>query len=243
MFRTGVWVVILLAIFSAAAPTPRSPSLPVSSASASSSVTTTPGSSVPSSSTPASSEPASSSPASSAPVSSTPASSAPISSSPVSSVSAPSSSSASSSSVPSPSPTTGPAEISAYLSLHNSYRAEYGAAPLTWSTDLQASAESWAQGCQFRHSDGALGPVGENLAAGTGSFSPLAAVNLFISDASQYDPLNPTFSHFTQVVWKSTTQLGCAVASCDSIFDPSFGQATYHVCLYNPVGNVVGEEL
>ena len=30
----------------------------------------------------------------------------------------------------------------------------------------------------------------------------------------QYNPNNPTYSHFTQVVWKSTTQLGCAVATC-----------------------------
>lgn len=30
----------------------------------------------------------------------------------------------------------------------------------------------------------------------------------------EYDPNNPTYSHFTQVVWKSTTQLGCAVANC-----------------------------
>ena len=29
-----------------------------------------------------------------------------------------------------------------------------------------------------------------------------------------YNPNNPTYSHFTQMVWKATTQLGCAVTTC-----------------------------
>ena len=41
--------------------------------------------------------------------------------------------------------------------------------------------------------------------------------------AAQYDPSNPVASHFTQMVWKSTTQLGCAVQSCNGIFDSSYG--------------------
>jgi len=123
---------------------------------------------------------------------------------------------------------------------HNSIRAQHGASPLSWSDDLASSAQSWAEGCQFRHSDGAVGPFGENLAAGTGSFTAAAAVSAFASDG--FDPAHPTFTHFTQMVWKATTQVGCGVASCGNIFDPKFGPATYHVCLYNPVGNVIGQE-
>jgi len=111
---------------------------------------------------------------------------------------------------------------------------------LSWSGDLAAAAQGYADQCQFRHSNGALGPVGENLVAGTGIFTPTQAVQQFLSDG--FNPASPSFTHFTQVVWKSTTELGCAAALCDSIFDPSFGPATYYVCLYNPVGNVVGEE-
>lgn len=37
------------------------------------------------------------------------------------------------------------------------------------------------------------------------------------------------------VVWKATTQVGCAVAACDGIFDPKYGKAQFHVCHYNPV--------
>lgn len=107
-----------------------------------------------------------------------------------------------------------------------------------WSTELQAAAQGYADSCQFANPAGALGAVGTNLAAGTGKFDAAAAVTLFMSDASTYDPENPTFSHFTQVVWKNTTELGCAAAVCDSIFDEP---ATYHVCVYAPTGNIIGQ--
>ena len=38
-----------------------------------------------------------------------------------------------------------------------------------------------------------------------------------------YNPSNPQASHFTQVVWKGTQQVGCAVQSCNGIFAASFG--------------------
>jgi len=126
----------------------------------------------------------------------------------------------------------------AYLSAHNSFRALHGANALTWSDELAAKAQQWANGCQFKHSGGSLGPYGENLAAGTGSdYGIAAAIKSWTDESSQYNPANPTFSHFTQVVWKATTQLGCAVQSCDGIFD---GKAKFYVCEYFPAGNFVG---
>lgn len=44
-----------------------------------------------------------------------------------------------------------------------------------------------------------------------------------------------------QVVWKASTQVGCAEASCSGIFAASFGLAKYFVCEYSPQGNVIGE--
>ncbi len=40
-----------------------------------------------------------------------------------------------------------------------------------------------------------------------------------------YNPNHPLPSHFTQVVWKAITQLGCAVATCPagSIFSAIYG--------------------
>jgi hypothetical protein len=81
----------------------------------------------------------------------------------------------------------------------------------------------------------------ENLAAGTGSdYGIPEAIKSWTDEVSKYtklyhlcihfdhrtedyDPANPVASHFTQVVWKNSKQVGCAVALCDGIFDPKFG--------------------
>lgn len=47
---------------------------------------------------------------------------------------------------------------------------------------------------------------------------------------AQYNPNNPVPSHFTQVVWKATTEVGCAVQSCSGIFAASFGVC---FCIYD----------
>ncbi|KDQ64355.1 hypothetical protein JAAARDRAFT_166489 [Jaapia argillacea MUCL 33604] len=130
-----------------------------------------------------------------------------------------------------------------FLAAHNVVRSAHGAGPLVWSSELAQKAQEWASGCQLKQSRGSLGPYGENLAAaaGPGGFSVESAVQVWIDDALDYDPSHPTYNHFTQVVWKSSTELGCAVASCDGIFDAGLGKATYYVCEYNPPGNVVGQ--
>lgn len=75
---------------------------------------------------------------------------------------------------------------------------------------------------------------------------------------ASYNPSNPQPSHFTQVVWKSTTSVGCAVKTCNNIFPGHVGvtpqsfnrammnvslssqDALYYVCEYFPTGNVIG---
>lgn len=44
-------------------------------------------------------------------------------------------------------------------------------------------------------------------------------------------------------MWKSTTQLGCALQVCPpgSIFDAQYGNSEYLVCEYAPYGNVAGQ--
>ncbi|KAF7791926.1 hypothetical protein EIP86_002952 [Pleurotus ostreatoroseus] len=152
------------------------------------------------------------------------------------------SSSSSGSSDSSSDSSTSSSDIQQYLTAHNTVRAQHGASALTWSDELASKAQQWANGCKFQHSGGSLGPFGENLAAGTGSsYDIAAAVKSWTDEVSEYDPNNPVPSHFTQVVWKASTQVGCAEAQCSGIFAASFGLAKYFVCEYSPQGNVIGE--
>ena len=65
----------------------------------------------------------------------------------------------------------------------------------------------------------------ENLAAGTGTFTVTDGINSWMDEAADYDPEDPQPSHFTQVVWKSTTNVGCAFITCPpgSIFPEVYG--------------------
>jgi len=135
-------------------------------------------------------------------------------------------------------------DISAFLTTHNDVRASFDVSPLEWSTSLASKAQEWANGCKFESTGGSLSPerYGENITAGAGHFSVEDATKLFTGDYSDFQAYH-SFTHFTQVVWKSTTRLGCGVAQCDGIFDSSYGKATYYVCLYDPPGNVIGQLL
>jgi hypothetical protein len=51
-------------------------------------------------------------------------------------------------------------DVAEYLQAHNSVRARHGARPLSWSNELQAAAQRWADRCVFEHSRGQLGRLG-----------------------------------------------------------------------------------
>jgi len=141
---------------------------------------------------------------------------------------------------PSPpsSPSTPNAMQAAYLDPQNTIRSKKGAPPLVWNNTLATFAQSWASKCQWKHSGG---PNGENLAAGNGTFTAASGVNMWIGEESSYSSSNPQPSHYTQVVWKASTQLGCAEVTCENLFGPGSEAVHYHVCEYYPPGNVLGE--
>jgi uncharacterized protein YkwD len=95
-------------------------------------------------------------------------------------------------------------------------------------------AATVAATCSFEHSGG---PHGENLFAGT-TLTDQQAIDGWYSEGEQYDYNNPGFNentgHFTQVVWKDSTRLGCARKDCGG--DLGF----FIVCEYEPRGNIVG---
>ncbi|KAE8140762.1 CAP domain-containing protein [Aspergillus pseudotamarii] len=138
------------------------------------------------------------------------------------------------------------------LSSSNNYRKEHNASDLVWNETLTRYAKDWAEGCRWKHSHG---PYGENLAFGYQNAS--AAVFAWGDERRMYDFKKPTgFSeetgHFTQLVWRSTTDVGCAAIDCgygngtdDNEKRGDTGSYTraqgwYVVCEYSPPGNVMG---
>jgi pathogenesis-related protein 1 len=161
---------------------------------------------------------------------------------------------ASSGAAPSPAPaaTAGDFEnAGVYVGNHNAVRARvtkpagYVGAwlpipPLAWSDDLALSAQAWAdhlkndRKCKLEHSDTRNG---ENLAGGKG-LDAAYAVRLWEAEGTKfkwvpvYEFDIPT-GHYSQVVWRKTTFVGCARANC--------GSNVVVVCQYSPPGNHIGK--
>lgn len=130
---------------------------------------------------------------------------------------------------------------------NNVYREAVGVPDLVWSDDLTASAQNWANTLaatgQYAHS-GTPG-VGENLAMGTqGAYTAPQYIDLWGAEQANFIPggVFPDVSatgnwadvgHYTQTVWRDTTQVGCGMAS-------GFG-SDFLVCQYTTSGNVEGE--
>jgi uncharacterized protein YkwD len=141
---------------------------------------------------------------------------------------------------PRASPSAGGSVAQRFVAAHNRVRAKHCAGPLTWSNKLAHVAQQWAdslrdKGCVFGHSGG---PYGENLAAGTaGMLDPEATVAMWYDEIKEYAFPNGGFSmktgHFTQVVWRGTTHVGCGHSTCN-------GNDIW-VCEYDPPGNWEGQ--
>ena len=131
-------------------------------------------------------------------------------------------------------------DAQAFIQAHNRVRAKHCAGPLTWSAKLAGVAQKWAnslrdRGCSFGHSNGAYG---ENLAAGTtGTLGPEAVVAMWYDEVAHYRFPDGGFSmqtgHFTQVVWRGTTHVGCGRSHCKDM--------DIWVCEYDPPGNWEGQ--
>ncbi|CAI4045102.1 hypothetical protein SKDZ_11G2190 [Saccharomyces kudriavzevii ZP591] len=121
---------------------------------------------------------------------------------------------------------------------HNTKRALHkDTGSLTWSDTLATYAQNYADSydCSGNlvHSGG---PYGENLALGYGT---TGSVDAWYNEISSYDYSNPGFSesagHFTQVVWKGTSEVGCGLKSCGGAW------GDYIICSYKDAGNYIGE--
>lgn len=121
------------------------------------------------------------------------------------------------------------------LDIHNKYRAEHSSGPLSWDDAAyqyaKRNADSYDCSGVLTHTHGQFG---ENLACGFKD-GP-SAVTAWYEEGQTYNYKSANeYNHFTQVVWKGSTKMGCAMKDCSG---NNWGH--YVVCEYDPPGNVIG---
>ena len=140
---------------------------------------------------------------------------------------------------------------SSALSKHNTYRNTHQAPAMTASDSLNSGAQSWANQIAssgvFEHSK--TSGVGENIYATYTTASSIdagtlanEAVKSWYDEVENYNYDKPGFSdntgHFTQVVWKGSTQVGCGAAQGTETIEGTKYNAFYVVCQYTAPGNM-----
>lgn len=135
------------------------------------------------------------------------------------------------------------------LEVHNRERAEVGVPALTWNESLAAEAQRWADHLaatgKFEHAGDDENPSsGENLAMGSSGYTAQALAQLWADEKALFkygafpdvstDGNWFNVGHYTQMVWKGTSSLGCATASA--------GASIFLVCRYDPPGNYSGQK-
>jgi pathogenesis-related protein 1 len=141
------------------------------------------------------------------------------------------------------------------IEAHNKWRAEVGVPGIAYSKKLASSAQAWADvlknshACGMRHSNGT---AGENLfwtSAVTWSdgrrtlqqVDPKVVVDAWGSEKKHYRHADngcasaEVCGHYTQLVWKNTTSVGCGMAVCGN-------RDQIWVCQYSPAGNWAGQK-
>ena len=143
------------------------------------------------------------------------------------------------------------------LAVHNRERAAVGVPPLVWNDALAADAQDWAnrqaangtlkhciQTPGWEKIESCTHVEGENLASRSGvpTTVPLAQMQQgWISEKNNYHggPYDDTqfasqgvYGHYTAMVWRTTTDVGCATASSNNTDILS--------CRYTPPANENG---
>ena len=136
-------------------------------------------------------------------------------------------------------------DIIIFLDVHNVERNSLCNSNLTWNSILATRAQNLSSSCIMKHSNNGFG---ESLYGSTWIGHPAGAVYSWIDE--KVDPgwncLNSTCcsaetGHYTQVISKWSTEVGCGASVCSELYVYYTGQrlnnALYVVCNYNPAGN------
>jgi hypothetical protein len=137
------------------------------------------------------------------------------------------------------------------LAIHNRERAAAGARPLLWDARLAAGAASYGPALEKLGKLAHSPPrerwgQGENLWMGTRDAYELEEmIGSWSEEKSLFRPgFFPAVSasgnwsdvaHYTQMIWKGTTHVGCAVRKTR--------KWDFLICRYSPPGNVVGQRV
>ena len=133
-------------------------------------------------------------------------------------------------------------DITAITAHHNKVRADVGVGPLQWSNDIAAFAQQWADqlaqsSCAMKHRSPNV--YGENLFQGTlSAYTAVDASKAWETEKKDYRGGALTESnwhpagHYTQMVWRQTSHLGCGQAVCRNTLIVA--------CNYDPPGNFMG---
>jgi pathogenesis-related protein 1 len=126
------------------------------------------------------------------------------------------------------------------LESHNKARAEFSLSQLTWDCELAKVAQEWATRGIFGHRPDT--DFGENLFVSSASKgSPINAVQQWMLEKSYWDnssgvcQTGKVCTHYTQIVWKKTTKVGCGINR-----NAPGKWKTLVVCNYDPAGNSKG---
>lgn len=140
----------------------------------------------------------------------------------------------------------------ANLNAHNSVRANVSPAAspalpaMQWDESVAATAQAHADRCLFSHS-GNPG-LGENI-YGYAAWADAEedAALLWAQEVTHYNYSSNSCAagqqcgHYTQMVWRSSTNLGCGIRQCNTGSPWGSGEWTVVVCNYSPPGNYIGE--
>ncbi|XP_030849611.1 venom allergen 5-like [Strongylocentrotus purpuratus] len=129
-------------------------------------------------------------------------------------------------------------EKTTILAKHNQYRNEVdppaaNMRSLRWNHWLANTAQTWADQCTFSDNNPSSprwDVVGQNIAQGVGS-SLISLMDSWNNQKDKYDldtdtcsPARASCNQYIQVVWATTSFLGCGKAQCEG--------KTYLVCYY-----------
>ncbi|XP_066532593.1 cysteine-rich secretory protein LCCL domain-containing 1 isoform X2 [Hoplias malabaricus] len=151
-------------------------------------------------------------------------------------------------------------DMQAILDLHNKLRAQvYPPAAnmeyMVWDTELERTAEEWAETCLWEHGPAGLLPyIGQNLGVHWGRYRPPTShVQAWYDEVKDYSfpypqecnphcPFTctgPVCTHYTQLVWATSSRIGCAINVCYdmNVWGQIWAKAVYLVCNYSPKGN------